>query len=117
MLSKSLAAYQGEFIFELEYGLYNFGGNKQDIENTNNIFSFQTSTKYNNKSIAVGTATEFNNNIYLFAVRNALGYSNDILYALEIYNRDLTDEEISVVKTRMIKTYEEKTGNKYIEVS
>ena len=33
------------------------------------------------------------------------------LYALEIYDRDLTEEEIETVKQRMIKEYEKATGN------
>ena len=43
--------------------------------------------------------------------------SSIALYALEIYDRDLTDEEIAKVKERMIAEYEEKkkTGNKYEE--
>ena len=34
------------------------------------------------------------------------------LYALEIYDRDLTEEEIETVKKRMIKEYEQATNNK-----
>lgn len=42
-------------------------------------------------------------------------YSSIALYALEIYDRDLTDKEIAAVKARMIIEYESKTGNKYEE--
>ena len=33
------------------------------------------------------------------------------LYALEIYDRDLTEEEIETVKQRMMAEYEKATGN------
>jgi hypothetical protein len=47
----------------------------------------------------------------LFAkVKNRLN-AKVALYALNIYNRDLTDKEIEAEKLKMIAEYEEKTGD------
>lgn len=72
----------------------------------------QKSNKYNDKDIKTGDNTT-SDNLKLFALNT--DYTKIALYALEIYDRDLTDEEIAKVKARMIAEYEEKTGNKYEE--
>lgn len=80
-------------------------------------FSYMTSNKYNDNTIAKGNDVATIDKIRLFsyyAHNNNFVY-NAALYALEIYDRDLTDEEIATVKARMIAEYEEKTGNKYEE--
>lgn len=74
-----------------------------------------STNKYQNEIATQGNNFPSNNqNLNLFETATNR-FSNMALYALEIYDRDLTDKEIAVVKARMIKTYEEKTGNKYIE--
>lgn len=78
-------------------------------------FIYQTKDKYNGKVIGVGNTTQGGNTLALFAPFKNGRVSSIVLYALEIYDRDLTDEEISTVKARMIAEYEEKTGNKYEE--
>ena len=59
------------------------------------------------------------NNIFTISsgyFRNMTRYfAKSAIYALEIYNRDLTDEKIAKVKARMIAEYESKTSNKYEE--
>lgn len=80
-------------------------------------FTFQNSKKYNNTNIISKPETNQGNNIIkLFSYfNNVNSYGSYALYSLEIYDRDLTDEEIEKVKTRMIAEYEAKTGNKYTE--
>lgn len=85
-------------------------------ENLN--FIYQTSNNYNGTNISKGSSTSFDGNLGLFKDLAAAGNykcSKIALYALEIYDRDLTDEEITKVKARMIAEYESKTGNKYGE--
>lgn len=117
-ISKAQIAGEGEFIFENNPSLnnsvyYSFG--RVDTIKTPTLFSFQTSKNINGKSITHGSATQFSNNLYLYNLRNGNNRCSVALYALEIYDRDLTDEEIAKVKARMIAEYEEKTGNKYEE--
>lgn len=84
------------------------------------VFTYLNSKKYNGKDIVIGNAQP-TSRLNLFAGYTVLQsngkaeLSNIALYAIEIYNRDLTDEEIAKVKERMIAEYEEKTGNKYEE--
>lgn len=81
------------------------------------LFSYQTTNKYNNKLID-SYNHEAKDKIGLFChdTGSKGRYATSVaLYALEIYDRDLTDEEIVKVKARMIAEYEEKTGNKYEE--
>ena len=83
-------------------------------ENLN--FIYQTSKTYNGINISKGSATSYEGNLGIFtslAKRTINNPSSIALYALEIYDRDLTDEEIAIVKERMIAEYEEKTGEKY----
>ena len=88
------------------------------------VFSFSTSIKnyFKNNGIVVCSSSRYNDlkltytgntptNPELRIFRSA----SVAIYALEIYDRDLTDEEIAKVKARMIAEYEEKTGNKYEE--
>lgn len=84
-------------------------------QNIKGMFLSMTSAKYNNTTITKGTANTSTNNIHLFCDVNRNYKANTALYALKIYNRDLTDEEIEKEKAKMIKRYEEKTGEKYTE--
>lgn len=79
-------------------------------------FVYCTSSKYNNIVLTKGDNNVQYNILNLFCGTNkGQECSSVALYALEIYDRDLTDEEIAKVKARMIAEYEEKTGNKYEE--
>jgi hypothetical protein len=73
-------------------------------------FLVQTSTTYNSHSITKGTEQGSYNNLSIFCTRSKQFFVSAALYCLEIYNRDLTDEEISKVKARMVLEYESKTG-------
>ena len=76
------------------------------------LFSYQNSSVFNGMEINVGESNT-DDKMKIFAWTTV--YSSIALYALEIYDRDLTDEEIAIVKARMIAEYESKTGNKYEE--
>lgn len=89
-------------------------GNANYTEITDNKFSFLKSDSYNNKLISKGNLTQsVDNRIALFSyTANGFSYlQKAALYALEIYDYDLTDEEIQSVKEAMISEYEEETGN------
>lgn len=77
------------------------------------FFNFSTSKQYNKVKMGVGTKVPEYSNLNIFASKNKC--TNVALYALEIYNRDLSDKEIEERKARMIAEYEEKTGEKYTE--
>lgn len=111
---------RGAFIFEQIHSLfkqtYNYG-KVTDIKkyfDNESLFSCQNSVKYNNEIVLEKGDAEDSNILSIFTAMNN-DYGSAALYALEIYDRDLTDEEIATVKARMIAEYEEKTGNKYEE--
>lgn len=85
------------------------------------VFTYMSSKKYNGKDLEIGKETDssrlnlFAGYTFLQQLNGNAELSNIALYAIEIYNRDLTDEEIAKVKERMIAEYELKTGNKYEE--
>ena len=85
------------------------------------VFTYMSSKKYNGKDLEIGKETDssrlnlFAGYTFLQQLNGKAELSNIALYAIEIYNRDLTDEEIAKVKERMIAEYELKTGNKYEE--
>ena len=125
MLGNGTNYTNGSFLFE--YYLKNetddiirtvsFGGiSKLNPQPSRNIsFIYQTKDKYNGKVINVGNTPQSGDILALFLPFKNGRFSSIALYALEIYDRDLTDEEIATVKARMIAEYEEKTGNKYEE--
>ena len=97
-------------------------GNQVNYELTKleNNFTYITSKNCNGVQLTPGIyddTTRLNLFIGYTTITNdvILENSSVALYALEIYNRDFTDEEIAKVKERMIAEYEEKTGNKYEE--
>lgn len=118
-VSKDYSPSSGEFIFE--YGADNINlsirnyGSAVNVGSNVELFSYMNSKVYNGKIIPKGTASDFKNKLFLFKIRDNSVYSNIALYALEIYDHDLTDEEIQAVKARMIREYEEGTGLPYDE--
>lgn len=87
-----------------------------DINYYPKLFTYQTSNKYNGALIKKGENTGTNVlNLFKLNYSDSSYLFMGALYALEIYDRDLTDEEIALVKARMIREYEEGTGNKYEE--
>lgn len=109
LVSKIPENLQGEFCVEYNYGnsvvIYNFGAELfRPI--VDDIFTFQNTKKYNNSAIDIGNATKFDNNLCLFKNRaQGSTYAAIALYALEIYDHDLTDEEIESVKEAMYNEY------------
>lgn len=103
----------------LNYGIIPYGGTSRNYYNlpiNNKPFVYCTSSKYNDILLVKGDKDIQYNILNLFCGdRGGTEHSSVALYALEIYDRDLTDEEIAKVKARMIAEYEEKTGNKYEE--
>lgn len=103
--------------FSMEYDsvnplTYSFGAENK-ISSFKEDFTYQTSNKYNDESILSNGDFVQTDNLLLFRKRlNFSYYSSIALYALEIYDHDLTDEEIQRVKETMIKEYEEATNNK-----
>lgn len=68
------------------------------------VFSYQNSLKYNSKDIGKGDFLS-TDKLLLFSVFFNRGFSKVALYALEIYDHDLTDEEIESVKEAMYNEY------------
>ena len=104
----------GAFLFECieanSHRIYSYGA-ITFINSFPDLFSFQKKNKYNTNSIGVGNNQD-GSTLSLFRGRYGYYYySNIALYSLEIYNRDLTEEEIDTVKQRMIAEYEKATGN------
>lgn len=121
-LSNAVNANTGAFQMEtflfaenFQYRTYTFGS-LNAMSSYKDLFAYQTSSNYSGiKDLFVGNNTVGTNKIILFASGYLSWNASIALYALEIYDRDLTDEEIAKVKARMIAEYEEKTGNKYEE--
>ena len=104
----------GAFLFECieanSHRIYSYGA-ITFINSFPDLFSFQKKNKYNTNSIGVGNNQD-GSTLSLFRGRYGYYYySNIALYSLEIYDRDLTEEEIETVKQRMIAEYEKATGN------
>lgn len=76
------------------------------------LLSYQTSKSYGvSKFTLQDVELQATDAMLLFAkVKNRLN-AKVALYALNIYNRDLTDKEIEAEKLKMIAEYEEKTGD------
>ena len=94
----------------------NFGGSLNINLDLKTSFIFQNSKIYNGNSIGLGNF-EDSNKLGIFRFPTIGSPTSCLaLYALEIYDHDLTDEEIQAVKARMIREYEEGTGLPYDEV-
>lgn len=106
-----------ELIYAKQVNSRNFSNNQAvRSESPKDLFVFQNSKSYNGeKDLKIGDIVCNSNNLVVFAHRPNYYPIKSALYALEIYDRDLTDEEIALVKERMIKRYEEKTGETYVE--
>ena len=104
----------GAFMFECyernEYKIYSYGQLTR-VNEFPDLFSHQKTNQYNTTSISVGNYTD-GSTLFLFRGRMDFPHYCEIaLYALEIYDRDLSEEEIETVKQRMIAEYEKATGN------
>lgn len=107
----------GAFQVERAYGetpsAFSFGV-KTNITVNQSKFIYQNKESYCGNKIKSGIYDD-NMDLTLFSYYSYYSVGSFALYALEIYDRDLTDDEIAKVKSRMIAEYESKTGNKYEE--
>lgn len=86
---------------------YSFGSGIDISNKFNNedVFIHQTSKKYNNQNMTIGERID-TDKIYLFSSNRGVSeFASTALYALEIYDHDLTDEEIQSVKEAMYNEY------------
>lgn len=106
LCAKSPEVSQGEFVFDQIDNFGNFSGFNFGATISTNVpsadedpFTYQTSNSWNGNPISIGDATIFNNDFYLFNIRNKGGYKSCVaLYDLLIYDRDLTEEEINKLR-------------------
>ena len=102
--STSYSVESGAFIFEgiSANDTYSFGKVNGIILNPSS-FTYQTSKSYNGKQITPGEAESTNRLLIFGGLLSNL--SNIALYALEIYDRDLTPYQIEAVKKRLMDKY------------
>ena len=129
LCSKYPEVSQGEFVFDQidNYGNFsgfNFGASiSTNVPSVNEeLFIYQTSKNWNGISISIGNATIFNNDFYLFDIRNGGGYKSCVaLYALEIYDEMLRKHQAQLSDLqRTVETaeslYQWSTKMTYLEV-
>ena len=105
----------GSFVIETNGNSTSSWGRNTAVIFERGVFTFQRSDIYNTQSIKQSNCVD-GNDLCIFKYHKTSGNrANIALYAFEIYDRDLTDDEIAKVKSRMIAEYESKTGNKYEE--
>lgn len=102
----------GAFSFEgtpTTINCFSYGGNNYfPASQLPSLFSYQTKTHYNDKTLNVGTSID-NNTIplTLFIPSSVVGsYMKAVLYDLRIYDHSLSDEELQLVKDEMMSDYE-----------
>lgn len=111
--SSAVDMYDGFCDFEKNYNSTTISWGGKSSCTLPELFTYQTSTVNNGSPIIKGDSTGTNKLSLFTSHAGHTDSANIAFYALEIYDRDLTDEEIEKVKERMIAEYEEKTGNKY----
>lgn len=86
-------------------------GERNKVNISNEDFIYQNSTSYCSQPIQTSSVENGNGILNVFSLLNSFYASPIALYSLEIYDHDLTDEEIESVKEAMISEYEKETGN------
>lgn len=111
LVSKSRVAGQGAFIFDINEGGYSYG-NPSSGSYDASLFSYQTKTSYNGVEISPGSGTDTEyDTLYLFKKGvNRGDYLPAALYALGIFTRTLTEEELRIVKNSMMAEWAAMTG-------
>lgn len=110
----------GAFVFEIiEYSsstnTYSFGATNN--VNFPELFSYQTSSKYNSEDISMGDLVD-GPLLYLFRGRDSyVNYSKIALYDLRIYDHSLTAEELQTVKDEMMSDFENATGGGIADIT
>lgn len=108
LLSNSADSNQGAFIFErtIDSLTASFGKSSPITVNYNNPLTYQTTSKYNQKSISVGELLEGGKS--LVVGRNSKEgnlYANAAIWELVFLDHDATEEELTKIKDYFIKTY------------
>lgn len=108
LLSNSAGSNQGAFIFErtIDSLTASFGKSSPITVNYNNPLTYQTTSKYNQKSISVGELLEGGKS--LVVGRNSKEgnlYANAAIWELVFLDHDATEEELTKIKDYFIKTY------------
>ena len=108
LLSNSAGSNQGAFIFErtIDSLTASFGKSSPITVNYNNPLTYQTTSKYNQKSISVGELLEGGKS--LVVGRNSKEgnlYSNVAIWELVFLDHDATEEELTKIKDYFVKTY------------
>ena len=104
LLSNSKGNFNCAFFFEGFEDVWSFGASTGFTPNES-LFSFQTSKSYNGTTIKIGSVTEGTDRLIIFSGYANMGYCQSALYALEIYDRDLTPYQIEAVKKRLMDKY------------
>lgn len=108
LLSNSADSNQGAFIFErtIDSLTASFGKSSPITVNYNNPLTYQTTSKYNQKSISVGELLEGGKS--LVVGRNSKEgnlYANAAIWELVFLDHDATEEELTKIKDYFVKTY------------
>lgn len=108
LLSNSAGPNQGAFIFErtIDSLTASFGKSSPITVNYNNPLTYQTTSKYNQKSISVGELLEGGKS--LVVGRNSKEgnlYANAAIWELVFLDHDATEEELTKIKDYFVKTY------------
>lgn len=108
LLSNSAGSNQGAFIFErtIDSLISSFGKSSPITVNYNNPLTYQTTSKYNQKSISVGELLEGGKS--LVVGRNSKEgnlYANVAIWELVFLDHDATEEELTKIKDYFVKTY------------
>lgn len=108
LLSNNVGSNQGAFIFErtIDSLTASFGKSSPITVNHNNPLTYQTTSKYNQKSISVGELLEGGKS--LVVGRNSKEgnlYVNAAIWELVFLDHDATEEELTKIKYYFVKTY------------
>lgn len=99
----------GAFIFEYRnnnYATHSFGGYTATLE-IPQLFSYQSPNSYNRTAITSGNKLD-TNKLFIAKPGETIGYTDMVFYAAEIYDRNLSTDEINTVKTRMLEEWYKK---------
>lgn len=81
------------------------------------LFSYQTKTSYNGKTITPGTAEDTEADPFYIFTHVKVKYSQSAFYDLRIYDHSLTAEELQTVKDEMMSDYENATGGGITDIT
>lgn len=102
--------FNGAFIFEYKNkanrNAYNFG-DANSVNIVSSPFSYQTASSYNGNSLVVGNKLD-TSVLNIARAGNDTGFTDMVFYSAEIYDRNLSTDEINAVKTRMLAEWYEK---------